>query len=108
MCRGNFKAAAAGRKDTAVPEPPSLLSATPEQVAHRSLVAILRNRRQQLITPMAYGLHLMKKLTPGLIDFASQVSRKKKRRLAELQRQEDERLAAAIEDTHVTRRGKAA
>lgn len=103
-----YKAAAAGRKDSAVPEPPSLLSATPEQVAHRSLVAIRRNRRQQLITPMAYGLHLMKKLTPGLIDFASQVSRKKKRRLAELQRQEDERLAAATEDTHVTRRGKAA
>lgn len=89
-----YKSAAAGRSDTSVPEPPALLSATPEQVAQRSLVAIRRNRRQQLITPMAYGLYYMKKLTPGLIDFASQVSRKKKRRLAELQRLENERLAA--------------
>ncbi|MCR9200580.1 MAG: SDR family oxidoreductase [Planctomycetaceae bacterium] len=95
-----YKSAAAGRKDTSVPEPPPLLSATPDQVAHRTLHAIRRNKRQQLITPMAYGLYYMKKLTPGLIDFASQVSRKKKKRLAELQRREDERLAQASDQTH--------
>ena len=87
-----YKAAASGRDKNSVPEPPAIVSATPERVAQLTIRAIRKNKRQQLVTPMAYGLYHLKKFAPGLIDFASQVSRKKKRRLAELQRQEDERL----------------
>lgn len=87
-----YKAAESGRDKNSVPEPPALLSATPERVAQLTVRAIRKNKRQQLVTPMAYGLYYLKKFAPGLIDFASQVSRKKNRRLAELQRIEDERL----------------
>lgn len=92
-----YKSAATGRANNSVPEPPAYLCATPEQVAAKTIRAIKRNKRQQLITPMAYGLYHLKKFAPGLIDFASQVSRKKKKRLIELQRLEDERLATSIE-----------
>lgn len=89
-----YKSAAAGRDKNSVPEPPAIVCATPERVASKTIHAIKKNKRQQLITPMAYGLYHLKQFAPGLIDFASQVSRKKKKRLAELQRLENERLAS--------------
>ena len=101
-----YKAAAAGRDNKSVPEPPAFLCATPDKVAAKTIQAIKKNKRQQLITPMAYGLYHLKKFAPGLIDFASQVSRKKNKRLAELQRLEDERLAKSVDTEH--QRSKAA
>lgn len=87
-----YHSAASNRDDKAVPLPPAWLCTTAERVAAKTVAAMKKNRRQVLITPMAHGLYQMKKFVPGLIDFANQFSRKKKRRLQELQRLEEERL----------------
>lgn len=88
-----YEAAAGSREDTKVPTPPKWLCASPERVAKLTVRAIKKNKRQVLITPMAHGLYQMKRFVPGLIDFANQLSRKKKKRLAMLQKQENQRLA---------------
>lgn len=88
-----YDSAASSRQDKSVPTPPAWLCATAEKVAAKTVSAMKKNKRQVLITPMAHGLFQMKKFVPGLIDFANQFSRKKKRRLKELQLQEDARLA---------------
>ncbi len=89
-----YDAAASSSNDRKVPSPPAWASTSPERVAKLTINAIRKNKRQVLITPMAHGLASLKRLMPGVIDFANQVSRKKRKRLAELQRLEDERLAA--------------
>lgn len=88
-----YAAAASGRENAAVPNPPGWLCTSAERVARLTIKAMRRNRRQVLITPMAHGLFQMKRFLPGLIDFANQFSRKKKKRLAILEQQEQERLA---------------
>lgn len=77
---GFYKAAVSGRKASDVPEPPALITATPETVAAKTIRAIRRNKRITIVTPMAHALYHMKRLTPGLIDFANQFSRRKFRR----------------------------
>ena len=72
-------------RDRRVPTPPKWLSTTAEHVADVTIRAIVRNRRQVLITPMAHGLFQLKRFFPGLIDFANQVSRNKKKRQQALQ-----------------------
>ncbi|MFO1000545.1 MAG: SDR family oxidoreductase [Planctomycetaceae bacterium] len=57
-----------------VPNPPKWLCATPERVAELTLRAILRDRRQVLITPLAHMLYHLKRFTPGLIDFVNRFS----------------------------------
>ncbi len=89
-----YDSAASSREDKKVPTPPAWASTSPERVAQLTINAIRRNKRQVLITPMAHGLARLKRLAPGLIDIANSFSRKKRKRLAELQRLEDERLAA--------------
>lgn len=88
-----YDSAESSRTDKAVPTPPVWVCTTPEKVANKTIAAMKKNKRQVLITPMAHGLFQMKKFVPGLIDFANQFSRKKKRRIKELQQQEDQRLA---------------
>jgi hypothetical protein len=73
-------------------------------VAALTIRAIRRNKRQVVITPMAHGLYQLKRFAPGLIDFANQLSRKKKRRLAELQQKELERLASKADSDEVNSR----
>lgn len=90
-----YEAAATGRKDTQAPVPPDWLCASAERVAALTIKAIRRNKRQTVITPMAHGLFQLKRFVPGLIDFANQFSRKKKKRIAMLEQQEAERLANA-------------
>lgn len=93
-----YEAAVSGRQgeqESKVPTPPSWLCASAERVASLTIKAIRRNKRQVVITPMAHGLFQMKRFVPGLIDFANQFSRKKKRRIAMLEEQEAERLAQA-------------
>ncbi len=78
-----YAAAAGGRPDKAVPNPPQWMCATPEKVAAVTLKAILRNRRQVLITPTAHLLFQLKRFAPWLIDFMNGFSRNgKKKRLA--------------------------
>jgi short-subunit dehydrogenase len=90
-----YEDAATGRQDTQVPMPPGWLCASAERVAALTIKAIRRNKRQTVITPMAHALFQLKRFAPGLIDFANQFSRKKKKRIALLQQQEAERLANA-------------
>lgn len=94
-----YEAAASGRNGSAVPSPPSWLCASAEKVARLTIKAMRRNKRQVLITPMAHGLFQMKRFVPGLIDFANQFSRKKKKRLALLAEQESQRIAARPTET---------
>ena len=75
-----YKNGLSGRIGQAVPEPPKLMTATPEKIAARTVNAIRRNKRMTLITPTAHLLYHLKRFTPGLIDFANQFSRKKFRR----------------------------
>ena len=63
-----------GRAERKVPNPPAWLCATPERVASVTLKAILRDRRQVLITPLAHLLFQLKRFVPGLIDFANRFS----------------------------------
>ena len=86
-----------GEQKSKVPSPPGWLCASAERVATLTIKAIRRNKRQVVITPMAHGLFQMKRFVPGLIDFANQFSRKKKKRIASLEQQEAERLAALAE-----------
>jgi NAD(P)-dependent dehydrogenase (short-subunit alcohol dehydrogenase family) len=69
-----YDSAASGRPGRAVPAPPAWLCATPERVAAITLKAILRDRRQVLITPAAHALFQLKRFVPGLIDFANRFS----------------------------------
>ena len=88
-----YDSAESTRADQVVPKPPAWVCTTAEKVAIKTLAAMKKNKRQVLITPTAHGLFHMKKFIPGLIDFANQFSRKKRRRIKELQQQEDKRLA---------------
>lgn len=92
-----YDSAESSRTDKAVPNPPAWVCTTAEKVAAKTVAAMKKNKRQVLITPMAHGLFQMKKFVPGIIDIANQFSRKKKRRIKELQQQEDERLASALQ-----------
>ena len=88
-----YDAAAGATADKKVPSPPGFLCTTPERVAAVTLRAMQKNRRQVLITPMAHGLFQLKRFFPGLIDFANQFSRGRRKRLAQLQQKEAQRLA---------------
>ena len=87
-----YEAAASGREGSKVPTPPNWLCASAERVASLTINAIRRNKRQVVITPMAHGLFQMKRFVPSLIDFANGFSRKKKKRLAILQAEENLRM----------------
>ncbi|GAB5440275.1 MAG: SDR family oxidoreductase [Fuerstiella sp.] len=87
-----YEAAESGHKDRKVPVPPRWACATAQQVATKTVKAMLKNRRQVLITPMAHVVSRVKRFAPGLLDAVAQFSRKRRRRLAELQAKEDRRL----------------
>ncbi len=89
-----YESAQSGRQDGTVPVPPSWASATAEKVAKLSIHAMRKNKRQVLITPMAHSVSRLKRFFPGVIDWVSQISRNKKKRLGELQAKEDLRLAS--------------
>ncbi|MFK7817086.1 MAG: SDR family NAD(P)-dependent oxidoreductase [Planctomycetaceae bacterium] len=75
-----YKSAASGREGKPVPEPPKLMTASPETIAKRTIRAIRKNKRMTLITPTAHALYQLKRFAPGLIDLANQFSRKKFKR----------------------------
>ncbi len=96
--------AGVAKENGSVPTPPAFLCASAARVAKLTIKAIRRNKRQIVITPMAHGLFQLKRFAPGLIDFTNQFSRKKKRRLAELQQKELERLASKADPEDVNLR----
>lgn len=69
-----YESGVSGRAERKVPTPPAWLCASPERVAAVTLKAILRDRRQVLITPLAHLLFQLKRFAPGLIDFANRFS----------------------------------
>ena len=91
-----YDAAASGRAGQKVPSPPTWMCASPERVAKVTLRAILKNKRQVLITPTAHALFLIKRFAPWLLDFVNQFSRKgrKKRKLAQQAAKAEARRAA--------------
>lgn len=69
-----YESGISGSMARKVPNPPKWLCATPERVAELTLKAILRDRRQVLITPLAHLLYQLKRFAPGLIDFVNRLS----------------------------------
>ena len=69
-----YESGVSGSTAGKVPSPPRWLCATPERVAELTLRAILRDRRQVLITPLAHVLYQLKRFTPGVIDFVNRFS----------------------------------
>lgn len=87
-----YEAAESGHENRGVPVPPRWVCATASQVARKTIRAMRRNKRQVLITPMAHVVARVKRFTPGLLDWVTQLSRKRRRRLADLQAKEELRL----------------
>ncbi|MEX2317037.1 MAG: SDR family oxidoreductase [Pirellulales bacterium] len=75
--------------------PPHVFSTTPERVARATIQAIRRNRRLVVVGPVARLLCTLKRLTPGLIDFALHLGRRKRVARKSAQQQERESRAAA-------------
>jgi NAD(P)-dependent dehydrogenase (short-subunit alcohol dehydrogenase family) len=74
-----FQAMTAGRKGKPMRPAPAWMYASPERVAARVLKAIRRNEGLVPVTRLARFLWLVKRLTPGLWDFASRARNKKTR-----------------------------
>jgi short-subunit dehydrogenase len=91
-----YEAAASGRTDQKVPSPPKWMCASPERVATITLKAILKDKRQVLITPTAHALFQLKRFAPWLLDFVNRFSRKgrRKRKLAQQAAETQQRRAA--------------
>jgi short-subunit dehydrogenase len=58
--------------------PPSMFSTTPERVAVATVRAIRRNRRMVIVEPFAKFFCTLKRLAPGLLDFAMHLGRRKR------------------------------
>jgi NAD(P)-dependent dehydrogenase (short-subunit alcohol dehydrogenase family) len=71
-----FAAAPRGRDRDQNKLPPRWLLASPETVARRAIRAIYRNQAVVVVQPAARLLHLAKRLTPWLLDFANGISRR--------------------------------
>ena len=74
-----------GYHDGRKPAPPRCLCTSPERVAAKVVVAIHRDRRMMLVTPLAHVLYGLSRFAPGLIDFANRLGRR--RRLAKIAQQ---------------------
>lgn len=59
---------------------PAWACASPEAIAQQAIKAIRRNRGLVLVTPMARLLWLLKRLSPGLLEFVNGFQRKKWRK----------------------------
>ena len=77
-----YRNADSSRPDNPIPEPPRWLCSSIDTVAAGAIKAILRNKRQLLIGPLAHLLSWLNWLAPGVIDFLNHFSRGKKKRLA--------------------------
>jgi NAD(P)-dependent dehydrogenase (short-subunit alcohol dehydrogenase family) len=71
-----FGSAMSGYRDGHRPLPPRCLCTSPERVAEKVVVAIHRDRRMTLITPLAHVLYGLSRFAPGLIDLANRLGRR--------------------------------
>ena len=103
-----YDAGVSTRPDGRIPTPPAWASATAEKVARLTIRAIYRNERQVLITPMAQIVSRLKRFVPGLLDFVTQFSRSRKKRRAQLELLEEERLQRKAADLSAAEQRRAA
>jgi short-subunit dehydrogenase len=75
-CRTNLYRDCTTTEGAGTHEPPAWLAATPEKVAEATVRAILRNKRQVIITPTAHLLYQLHRFVPGVLDFIQTVSRR--------------------------------
>jgi short-subunit dehydrogenase len=73
---GLFRAAASDHPGRPVRPPPRWLTVSPEAVARKAVRAIRRDRGLVLVSAMAHGLWLLKRLSPGLLDGLHRLRRK--------------------------------
>ncbi|HEX6960932.1 MAG TPA: SDR family oxidoreductase [Lacipirellula sp.] len=73
-----FRAAARGDDISENKQPPRWLLAPPELIADRTVRAIYRNQGVVVIQPYAKLLHLVKRLTPGLLDLPYRLQGRKR------------------------------
>lgn len=74
-----FQTAMHGHRDKPLPKPPDWVCTSPERVARRAVRAILRDEGLVLVTPMAHVLWLLKRLSPGLLDYCQRFRRRRRR-----------------------------
>jgi short-subunit dehydrogenase len=92
---GLFASSAHGRDRLTPKCPPRWMMTSAERVAARAVRAILHNEAVVVMQNYAKIIHLTKRFLPGLIDFASHVSRKRwVARLDQLPTEEERRAAA--------------
>jgi short-subunit dehydrogenase len=72
-----FTSAPRGKDLKASRKPPSWILITPEKVAKRAVRAIRRNHGVVVMQPMSHILYWVKRLTPGLLDLAHRLRRRK-------------------------------
>jgi len=58
--------------------PPKWMLTTPDKIANRAVKAIIRNRPLEVVQSYAQVAHYCKRFFPGVLDWASHLSRKKK------------------------------
>jgi NAD(P)-dependent dehydrogenase (short-subunit alcohol dehydrogenase family) len=73
-----FRSALCGHASRKTPEPPRLLSTSPEHVAEKIIGAIYHDRRMVVITPAAHFLYTLKRLAPSVIDFFQRLGRRRR------------------------------
>lgn len=73
-----FRDAPCGHAGRKTPQPPRLLSTTPERVAARVVRAIQRDERLVLVTPLAHVLYHLHRFTPGVIDVLQRLGRRRR------------------------------
>jgi NAD(P)-dependent dehydrogenase (short-subunit alcohol dehydrogenase family) len=66
-----------GHPDRKLPTPPRWLSTTPEKVAAKAVRAIRRNRGMVVVTPLAHAAHYLKRFAPGVLDWLTQLGRRR-------------------------------
>jgi len=59
--------------------PPRWMLTTPEKIAQRAVKSIYRNRAIEVVQPYAKLAYYMKRFFPGLLDWASHLSRRRKK-----------------------------
>lgn len=86
MIRTNlFRSGVSGYEHREVPQPPSFICGTAEQVAKKTLRAIQRDTRMSLVTTTAYAASYLQRIAPWLPDVLYRFGRRRKMRAKNMQ-----------------------
>ena len=73
-----FRSAPCGHASRKTPEPPRLMTTTPEYVAQKIMAAIRHDRRMVVITPVAHFLYALQRFAPSVLDFFQRLGRRRR------------------------------